>query len=327
MNHPASKCFSLPPLFDPEEGVTVIEPLQGGAGWWAGACSALYDEEVRQFYLYYRLRRPREQGRGTDAYVARSEDGVKFEPIWHARKEDFHSDSVERGALLKAPNGEWRLYLSYVDPADSRWRTDVMVAMTPDGFDPVGRVPVFRAADISAEGVKDPVVYLFGGLYYALFSYAPSPRIVTEKVREMMHATADVYNTGIVKSHTGLAVSGDGVHFAWKGDLFAPRESGWDAYAARIGCLLYRPPVFLAFYDGSASVEENYEEKTGLAVSFDLRHFERVSTDGPLLTAPHGSGSLRYLDAILVGTNIYYYYEYARPDGSHELRMSRVSGA
>lgn len=40
--------------------------------------------------------------------------------------------------------------------------------------------------------------------------------------------------------------------------------------------------------------------------------------------APHGSGSLRYLDAVVRDDAIYYYYEYARPDGSHELRMNRV---
>jgi hypothetical protein len=33
---------------------------------------------------------------------------------------------------------------------------------------------------------------------------------------------------------------------------------------------------------------------------------------------------LRYLDAIVVGGVIHYYYEYARADGSHELRLNRV---
>ncbi len=324
MRHPSSKRFSLPPLFDPREGVTVIEPLQSGVGWWAGACSALFDETTRKFYLYYRIRKPRELGRGTDCYVAQSDDGVKFETIWHARKEEFDSDSVERAALFKEPDGTWWLYLSYVDPADSRWRTDVMTAQSPDAFKPSERVKVFTAADIGAEGVKDPVVYLIGGLHYAIFSYAPTPRVVTAEAQAQMHATADVYNTGLTKSHTGLALSGDGVHFAWQGDIFAPRDSGWDAYAARIGCLLYQPPVWLAFYDGSETVAENYEEKTGLALTFDLRRFERVTTEGPILTAPHASGSLRYLDAVPVGDEIFYYYEYVRADGSHELRMNKV---
>jgi hypothetical protein len=39
MHQPSSKWFSLPPLFDPREGVTIVELLRSGAGWWAGACN------------------------------------------------------------------------------------------------------------------------------------------------------------------------------------------------------------------------------------------------------------------------------------------------
>jgi hypothetical protein len=199
----------------------------------------------------------------------------------------------------------------------------MMEAARPDGFDPARRVKVFTAKDISAEGVKDPVVLVIGGLYNMILSYAPAPRRVPPKSRRAMHATADVYNTGITKSHTGLAVSSDGVRFRWWGDILSPPETGWDAYASRIGSILYSPPVFLGFYDGSASVNENYEEKTGLVQSLDLVHWERITESGPALTSPHGSHSLRYIDALAVGEEIFYYYEYARPDGSHELRVNR----
>lgn len=43
---------------------------------------------------------------------------------------------------------------------------------------------------------------------------------------------------------------------------------------------------------------------------------------GPILVSPHGSGSLRYMDAVPFEDRILYYYEYARPDGSHELRVN-----
>ncbi|MFQ6131154.1 MAG: hypothetical protein ACE5R4_03890 [Armatimonadota bacterium] len=314
--------FGHPPLFDPEAGQTVVEPLQSGPGWWAGACSALYEEETATFYLYWRYRKPLELGRGVECHVARSDDGVHFESIWSATQQDINTPSMERAALFKAPDGTWRLYLSFVDPADSRWRTDVVAADSPADFDVSKRQRVFTAADIGAEGVKDPVVLLVGGLYHMLLSYAPSPRQIAAADAERMHATADVYNTGLTKSHTGLAVSGDGFRFEWLGDVFAPRDVGWDAYAARIGSLLWLPPAWVAFYDGSAGVEENYEERTGLAVSLDLRRFHRVTYEGPLLTSPHASGSLRYVDALKVGREIYYYYEYARPDGSHELRLN-----
>jgi hypothetical protein len=319
---PHQRWFSLPPLFDPETGVTVLEPLDTGPGWWVGACSALYDDAVGRFYLYYRYRKPRELGRGVRCCIAESADGRSFTPIWSATQQEIGTSSMERAALAKTPEGEWRLYLSYVDPEDNRWRTDVMRAPSPAAFDVGHRQKVFTASDIGVEGVKDPVVSIVGGVYYMLLSYAPAPRAPSVPEHERMHATGDVYNTGITKSHTGLALSADGIAFEWVGDVFAPQEAGWDAYAARIGCLLWLPPAWLAFYDGSASVQENYEERTGLAISTDLRRFVRATPDGPLLTSPHGSGSLRYLDAFVLGDEVWCYYEYARPDGSHELRLN-----
>lgn len=314
--------YAHSPLFDPEAGQTIVEPLQDGPGWWAGACSAVFDEESDTFYLYWRYRKPRELGRGVECHVASSADGVHYESIWSATQRELDTPSMERAALLRAPDRTWRLYISFVDPADGRWRTDVVLADSPASFDVAKRQKVFTASDIGAEGVKDPVVLLVGDLYYMILSYAPSPRQIAAADAERMHATADVYNTGLTKSHTGLATSGDGLHFEWLGDVFAPRDTGWDAYAARIGSVLWLPPAWMAFYDGSASVEENYEEKTGLAVSLDLRRFHRVTYEGPLLTSPHASGSLRYLDALKVGDKVHYYYEYARADGSHELRLN-----
>jgi hypothetical protein len=62
-----------------------------------------------------------------------------------------------------------------------------------------------------------------------------------------------------------------------------------------------------------------------MAVSFDLSHWHRLSADGPWASAPHSTGSLRYIDLVAVGDDLLLYYEYARPDGSHELRMNWVS--
>jgi hypothetical protein len=139
-----------------------------------------------------------------------------------------------------------------------------------------------------------------------------------------MHKTADIYNTGITKSCTGLAISPDGVSFRWVGPALSPPEDGWDAYATRITTILYSPPVFYAFYDGSRDVSENYEEKLGLAVSLDLKDFGRITTEGPLLPSPYSSRSIRYVNAVSVFGKIYYYYEMALEDRSHELRVSVV---
>ena len=164
------------------------------------------------------------------------------------------------------PTGAFCSIVSFVDSADNRWRIDVLEADTPAQFDPASRRPVLTAADIHAEGVKDPYVINVGGLWHMIASYAPTPVLVDDPAREAMHATADVYNTGIAKSSTGLAVSADGRNWEWQGDIFAPRERGWDSYCSRISSLVRVGQQWLAFYDGSADVSQNYEEQCGLAL-------------------------------------------------------------
>lgn len=319
------KLYSIPPIFSPEDGKTILEPESEGRGSWVGAPSAFFDSESGKFFLYYRYRRPRGLGRGLRACIAQSENPTEgFKQIWEATKEDFNSPSVERASLHKGLNGVWRLYISYVDGSDGRWRVDVMEADSPAHFEPRKRKPVLTPHNIKAEGVKDPFVFTVGGLYYMLLSYAPTPEKIDEETARAMHATADVYNTGITRSATGLAVSNDGRSFQWLGEVFGPNPGHWDAYASRITCVLYRPPIFVAYYDGSVSVEENYEEKTGLAQSWDLLVFQRISTDAPILTSPQSTGSLRYIDALEVEGRLYFYYEYAREDRSHELRSNVV---
>lgn len=318
-----AKYLGCPPRFDPAEGVTVREPLQPGRGWWAGAPTAYYDHATGTFYLYYRLRKPRELGRGVICRVAAGSDGLHFEDVWQASKEQLNSPSVEKSCIFRLPDDTWQLYISYVDPASNMWRIDVMEAAAPDGFDPADARPVFVPEELGLAGIKDPNVYCVGGLYHMLVSYAPNPPAVTDELRRTMHGTADVYNTGTVKSHSGLATSEDGRHWAFAGDILSPPDTGWDAYCTRLGSLLSLPPWFVGFYDGSASVAENYEEQAGLAISLDLRHWRRITTAGPWVASPHGC--IRYIEALAVGDVVYYYYEYTRADGSHELRANRVA--
>jgi len=318
-----SKRWFIPvPTFDPTEGTTVLEPPGSSPGHWVGAPSILFDsEDVGTYYLYYRLRKPRGEGRGYMCAVADSSDGVHFEPIWEVHKDAFDSPSVERAALVKTPQGKYRLYLSLVDRADGKWKTDMMEADDPSRFDPDRRVRVLDPVKLGLAGVKDPYIMVMGGLYWAIVSYAPLPG---GQDSSELHATGDAYATGMTRSHTGLALSADGVTFDWLGDILSPAEGRWDAYAARIGSVLPAGRGFLAFYDGGASVDENYEEKCGLAVSLDLRTFYRVSVDAPFVTSPEGSGALRYLDVIVVDGEVLMYYEYCRADGSHELRLNRL---
>ena len=73
---------------------------------------------------------------------------------------------------------------------------------------------------------------------------------------------------------------------------------------------------FVAFYDGSASHAENYEEKTGIAVSQNLLRWKSVTETGPAHISPHGSHSLRYMDAQVQGSTAAIFYECSRPDAA-----------
>lgn len=323
------KAFDTTPLFDPAAGMLVRAPLGEGAGWWAGAPGATFDAQTNTFFLVYRLRQPRELGRGVECRIASSDNGISFTDIWALPKSTLSALSVERASLLRGLDGRWRLYVSYVCPDDRRWRISLLEAEEPDQFDISTLTPLLTAEDVGGEGVKDPNVFLVGRMYYMLASYATVETGLPADAQARKHAGGDIYNTGLTRSRTGAAVSGDGRTFQWIGDVspIAPsdRPGVWDAYCRRIGALL---PLgsggYLAFYDGSASVAENYEEKTGTAVTFDLRTYYSLSPNQPTLVSPHAGGSLRYVDVLPVGHELFYYYELARPDGAHELRAGVV---
>lgn len=319
----SKKWFGTIPLLDPTRGTVVREAPGSGKGNWAGACSAMYDDEAGKFYLYFRYRKPRGEGRGLECRIAESTDGINFTDVWTANKDQFGTSSIERGSLIKTPEGTYLLYISYVDPADSRWRIDVMEAATPTGFNPADRKTVLTAPELGLEGVKDPYVVLIGRMYYMLVSYAAITPAGETTTADKLHGTQDAYNTGLIISATGLATSGDGLNFDWLGTAFDV-GTGWDAYESRITSVVYAPPVFNAFYDGAENVEGNYEERTGLAVSTDLRWFERITPNSPALFSPHASGGLRYIDAVPMGKQTFYYYEMARPDGAHDLMVDVV---
>lgn len=99
---------------------------------------------------------------------------------------------------------------------------------------------------------------------------------------------------------------------------------GWDRYQARLSCVVPIGPGYLGFYDGSAEVGENYEERCGVAASGDLWHWERLTTREPWIVGPHGTGSVRYLDALILDGEWWIYYEMARPDGAHDLRAQQI---
>ena len=261
------------------------------------------------FYLYYRIRNPRQQGNSNERRVvcriARSDNGFRFEDIWEAKKNELGAASIERAALAITPEGSYRLYLSYESNEAGGWVIDVLEAAKPTEFQVKKRKNILRPFAPIARHLKDPYVIYLGGLWYMFFSYQT--------------AESDWQNT-----NNAMAVSRDGRRFVWRGGAL-PRGKGWDAGVTRVSSILPLVPWFWVFYDGAENMKQCCEEMTGLALTSDFRYFQRVSYMEPLLRSPYASGSLRYLDVVQVKKSFYFYYEYAREDGSHELRVSQVS--
>lgn len=316
--------IKLAPLFNPEEGKVVISPLGNETGYWAGAPTVLFDEKDETFYLYYRLRNPRglgENERGFEVRIASSKDGENFTDVWSMHKKQLNASSIERSALVKVNDDLYRLYISYVDPADNRWRIDVMEANTPASFDVAKREKVLVASDRpGVEGVKDPYIVKHGDLYYMYFVYAEG---IKHAELAGMHESGDVHNTGLAVAPTGLAVSKDGIHFEWADTVLPVSTSGWDQYQSRLTSIIPYKGAYTVLWDGSIGVEQNYEEKLALAITFDLKTFAKVNVDGPVLETALKK-AIRYVDAIIHKGQIWYYYEYTRADGAHELRLCKV---
>ena len=49
--------------------------------------------------------------------------------------------------------------------------------------------------------------------------------------------------------------------------------------------------------------------------------WQRLTAGRPWIASPHGGGAARYLDAVVVDGQWHVYYEMARADGAHDLRL------
>ena len=311
------------PLFDSAEGVTLLRPEVDAPGYWVGAPALWLDGET--LYMSVRWRRPLDEGRGwkSEIYVLRG--GAAPEPVWACTAEQFDSESIERCALVRVPDGAWRYYVSYLDPADRRWRIDLLEADELSALDPARRTPVLDAANTFSEGVKDPVVLLLDGLFYLFAGYGPRDRVADGATAEQLHGTGNVFTTGLVDHPTGLWVSADGRRFGFERDIVTPGD-GWDANVTRVSTdhahrrrlpdLLRRP------HHGEGDV---YEDRTGMVFSQDLSATVRYSTGRPATPGPR-----RHPLPALYGLRgagrfaLFYVYETSTDAGAHELRASRV---
>jgi hypothetical protein len=272
---------------------SVAVPAPGsGPGCWAGAPSAALDDGGA-VVLAYRLRDA--ERRGGAVVIARATDGERFETELTLDKERFGAESLERPALVRTADGGWRLYVSCASPRSKHWRIDALEASAPPALARAPSTTVFAGDERT--GVKDPVIRRRGERWEAWVC---------------AHPLADPGHED--RMTTAYATSADGLAWEWHGTVLAPRPGHWDARGTRVTAVLADGR---AFYDGRATREENFSERTGVA----------APCGGGLRAAGAAPvADVRYVDAVaLPGGGHRLYYEAPLPDGSHELCTELIS--
>ena len=275
----------------------VAAPAPGtGIGWWAGASSTARDEDGG-FVIAYRVRTGA-GGRGSTV-VARSPDGVHLTTVAALDQSRFDAASMERPAIVRTDEGRWRLYVcSASRPPSRHWWIDLLEADDPADFADAEARTVFPGDE--TVGVKDPIVRRTSdGGWEAWICCHP----LDEPDEEDRMTTA-------------YATSSDGIAWQWHGTVLAPRPGSWDQRGARLTTVL---PDGRAAYDGRASKEENWFERTGLARLTGSRPgaLEQVGDDAVR--------DVRYLDVLPLSEGGYrIWYEARLPDESHELRTELI---
>jgi hypothetical protein len=272
--------------------VVAVAAPGAGFGSWVGAPSAALDGDGT-VVVAYRVRNVEQRGAAT--IVARSEDGETLETVATLDKDRFGAMSMERPALLRTETGRWRIYVCSATPGSKHWWIDALEADEPEGLADADARTVFPGDERT--GVKDPVVRRADGAWEAWICCHP----LDEPDEEDRMTTA-------------YATSADGLAWDWHGAALEGRPGRWDARGARVTAVL---PDGRAAYDGRATKEENFFEKTGLA---------RRAENGRLVQAQDEPVShVRYLDVLpLPGGGYRLYYEAPRPDESHELRTDLI---
>jgi hypothetical protein len=295
--------------FDPSASTVVRTPPRPGYGNWVGGKVA-YDDESGLFTLFYRRRRPLEQGRAGTCAIAVSSDGIEFTDVWTATKDDFNANSIEEGHCVRIA-AQWMIYVSYEVKGTSMWRIDLIEAEELSKISTQSRRTVLSPGEYGLPWIKDPYVHLIGDEIW-LYAAVP-PRSGPRYDGDTVHAAP--------LDATVLAVSSDGRYFPSIQYVFeAPADDSWHGRRARINSMITWEDGYLAMFDGGRTFYDNYEEHAGIALSSDGRSFRRL--EDRWVTSPFGS--VRYVCALRAADAVYLYFEYTVEDGSHELRVQRL---
>jgi hypothetical protein len=228
------------------------------------------------------------------AGTARAAEAAIAAPLASLSKERFTAESLERPALVRTTGG-WRLYVSCATPGSKHWRIDALDAPTAEALADAEPHRVFPGDEHT--GVKDPIVRRdAAGGWHAWICCHPLDEPGEEDRMSTAYATSD-----------------DGLVWTWHGTVLTGRPGEWDARGARLTAVL---PDGRATYDGRATKDENFSERTGIASPRGAT----FTADGPPVC------DARYLDAVpLPDGTLQLLYEAPLPDGSHELRAQNVT--
>jgi hypothetical protein len=274
----------------PTDNAIVAVPAPGaGPGYWAGAPHAQLDSDGT-WLLAYRVRHGHD---GVDEIViARSADGDRYETVVSFDETRFRNAmGLERPSLVRTEDG-WRLYTCAAERGSKHWWIDVLEADTLEGLADAEPRTVLAGDPLVA--LKDPYVRKAEIGWEAWICVHPKD---IEGAEDRMR--------------TAYVTSADGIAWDWHGIALDGRPGAWDARGARLTTIL---PDGRAAYDGRATAEENWFERTGL-----------TTLDGVRID-PEPVADVRYLDAVaLPGGGYRIFYEARLEDESHELRTEVIA--
>ncbi len=291
--------FDVLRALGPDSGDLVVAAPAPRPHYWAGAPSAVVHDGI--WWLAYRLRRPVDLGRGYANVVARSLDGVRFETVATVTSASMVCASLERPALVLRPDGGWRLYVSCSTPGSKHWWVEAIDAWEPAELADGKRTVVLPGS--ASEAWKDVVVRVQNGEWEMWACRHPLDHGDDEADRMT----------------TWYATSPDGLSWTMRREALRP-GGGWDRRGARVTSVLPDDEDGCwGLYDGRASADDNWFERTGLARG---RADALSAVAGPVPAEP--GLAVRYTSVVDDGAGLRAYFETTGPNGSHDLRTVYV---